>query len=218
MGWGKERGRHRSRSRLQALSCRHRARREVPAHELWDHDLAEVGRLTDCATPAPWLLKFFNVYFWERDRECTGEVQKERETQKPKQAPGSELLAQSLTQSSNSWTARSWSERSWMLNWLSHLDAPILVWILTALAGPHPFAAWRWVCQGLGLPRTCCFLSVALFHPFQTIWTSVTIVHGRNSKASSLARRSFLFLIIPISSSGIISNSSSLKPNSLYSS
>ena len=36
-----------------------------------------------------------------------GEGQRERETQNPKQAPGSELSAQSLTWGSNPWTVRS---------------------------------------------------------------------------------------------------------------
>ena len=38
---------------------------------------------------------------FERDRAQTGEGQRERETQNPKQAPGSELSAQSPTQGSN---------------------------------------------------------------------------------------------------------------------
>ena len=40
--WGRvrERGRHRIRSRLQALSCQHRARRGALTHEPWDHDLS----------------------------------------------------------------------------------------------------------------------------------------------------------------------------------
>ena len=47
----------------------------------------------------------------ERERESTraeaSEGQRERETQNLKQAPGSELSAQSPTWGSNSWTARS---------------------------------------------------------------------------------------------------------------
>ena len=40
--WGRdrERGRHRIWSRLQALSCQHRARRGAQTHELWDNDLS----------------------------------------------------------------------------------------------------------------------------------------------------------------------------------
>ena len=38
---------------------------------------------------------FFNVYLWETDRAPVGEEQRERETQNPKQAPRSELSAQS---------------------------------------------------------------------------------------------------------------------------
>ena len=46
----------------------------------------------------------------ERDRTQAEEGQRERETQNLKQAPGSELSAQSLMQGSNSWTARSGPE------------------------------------------------------------------------------------------------------------
>ena len=66
------------------------------------------------------LFKFFLlfIYFWERERErerernrvWVEEGQIERETQNPKQAPGSELSAQSLTQGSNSPTMRWWPE------------------------------------------------------------------------------------------------------------
>ena len=49
---------------------------------------------------------FFNAFILEREREGdrvqVGEGQRERETQNLKQAPGSELLAQSLTWGSNS--------------------------------------------------------------------------------------------------------------------
>ena len=37
---GRERGRHRIQSRLQALSCQHRAQCRAWNHELWDHDLS----------------------------------------------------------------------------------------------------------------------------------------------------------------------------------
>ena len=37
-GRGRERGRHRIQSRLQALSCQHRARRGARTHRLQDHD------------------------------------------------------------------------------------------------------------------------------------------------------------------------------------
>ena len=56
---------------------------------------------------------FFNVYLifeTERDRAWMGQGQRERETQNPKQAPGSERSAQSPTRGSNSRTARSWPE------------------------------------------------------------------------------------------------------------
>ena len=56
------------------------------------------------------------VYFWETeterdgDRVWAGEGQRERETQNRKQAPGSELPAQSPTWGSNLQAVRSWPE------------------------------------------------------------------------------------------------------------
>ena len=54
----RERGRHRLGNRLQALSHQPRARRGARTPEPRDRDLAEVGRLTDCATQAPHLTTF----------------------------------------------------------------------------------------------------------------------------------------------------------------
>ena len=59
-GRGRERGRHRIGNRLQALSHQPRARRGARTHGPRDRDLAEVGRLTDCATQAPLFLPFLN--------------------------------------------------------------------------------------------------------------------------------------------------------------
>ena len=54
------------------------------------------------------------IYFWERDRQTdrmwAEEGWRERETQNPKLAPGSQLPAQSPTWGSNTWTVRSWPE------------------------------------------------------------------------------------------------------------
>ena len=98
---------------------------------------AEVGRLTDWATQAAlWyevlrILLFLKIlltfiHFWEteRDRVQAGEGQRERETQNLKEAPGSELSAQSPTRGSNSRTARSWPGWSRPLNRLSHPGTP----------------------------------------------------------------------------------------------
>ena len=51
--------------------------------------------------------KFFNVYLFLRQSTSGEGAEKERETQNPKQIPGSELSAQSPTQGSNSHTVRS---------------------------------------------------------------------------------------------------------------
>ena len=52
-GRGRERGRHRIGNKLQAPSHQPRARRGARTHGPRDRDLAEVGRLTDCATQVP---------------------------------------------------------------------------------------------------------------------------------------------------------------------
>ena len=55
--WGRdrERGRHGIRSRLQALSCQHRAWHGARTHELWDHDLSRswtLNQLTNLGAPS----------------------------------------------------------------------------------------------------------------------------------------------------------------------
>uniref|UniRef100_A0ABI7Y262 Uncharacterized protein n=1 Tax=Felis catus TaxID=9685 RepID=A0ABI7Y262_FELCA len=59
---GRERGRHRIGNRLQALSHQPRARRGARTHGPRDRDLAEVGRLTDCATQAPLEFSFLKSF------------------------------------------------------------------------------------------------------------------------------------------------------------
>ena len=59
---------------------------------------------------------FLNVFIFERERETQhrqGKGQRERETRSLKQAPGSELSAQSPTRGWNSQTTRSWPEPKW---------------------------------------------------------------------------------------------------------
>ena len=58
--------------------------------------------------------------------EWDGEGQRERETQNPKQAPGSKLSAQSPMRGLNPQTVRSWSEWSPALIQLSHPGAPFV--------------------------------------------------------------------------------------------
>ena len=55
----RERGRHRIGNRLQALSHQPRAWRRARTQGPRDRDLAEIGRLTDCASQAP-----LNNVFW----------------------------------------------------------------------------------------------------------------------------------------------------------
>ena len=50
------------------------------------------------------------IYFWDRESQSMNGGGSERGRQNLKQAPGSELSAQSPTWGSNSWTTRSWPE------------------------------------------------------------------------------------------------------------
>ena len=80
------------------------------------------------------------IYLWETERGRVGaeEGQRERETQNTKQAAGSELSAQSLTQGPNSQTARSWPEpKSGRLNRLSHPGIPPKFIIFKLNIGAH---------------------------------------------------------------------------------
>ena len=67
---------------------------------------------------------FMFIYFWERekerDRAWVGERQRARETQNPKQAPGSELSAESRTWGLNSQTRceiMTWAEVRHLTDW-----------------------------------------------------------------------------------------------------
>ena len=64
------------------------------------------------------------IYFWEtdRDRAGVGEGQRENETQNLKQAPGSELSAQSPMWGSNSQTEiMTWAEVGCLTNWATQV-------------------------------------------------------------------------------------------------
>ena len=79
---GRERGRHRIRNRLQALSHQPRARHGARTPGPRDRDLAEVECLTDCATQAPQLFVFLNLFlffFFESEREQASRGGAERE-------------------------------------------------------------------------------------------------------------------------------------------
>ena len=67
-GLGAERGRHRIRSRLQAPSRQHRARRRARTHEPWAHDLSRsqmFNRLSHPGARRLSLLLFMAVTVWE---------------------------------------------------------------------------------------------------------------------------------------------------------
>ena len=78
-GGGAERGRHRIGNRLQAPSHQPRARHGARTPGPRDRDLAEVGRLTDCATQAPREFFFLTFYSFLRQRETEREQGRDRE-------------------------------------------------------------------------------------------------------------------------------------------
>ena len=104
-GRSRERRRHRIRSRLQALSCQHRAQSGAWTHVPWDHDLSwswTLNRLSHPGTPM--------LFIFETEREHTHKPWRGRQKgrENPKQAPGSELSTQSPSRGLNPQTARSW--------------------------------------------------------------------------------------------------------------
>ena len=79
-GWGRERGRHGIRSRLQAPSCQHRAQRGAQTREPQDHDLSRSRPLNRPSHPgAPSLSLFLNVYLFLKERETGCEWGRGRE-------------------------------------------------------------------------------------------------------------------------------------------
>ena len=64
------------------------------------------------------------IYFWETDRLRAGEGQTERETQNPKQAPGSELSAQSPMWAPNlEYDIMTWAKVGSLTDWTT--QAPL---------------------------------------------------------------------------------------------
>ena len=125
----RERGRHRIGSRLQALSCQHRARHGARAHKPWDHDLSWSWMLNQLSYPDTPLLKCFNVFERERERE------RERrrvsgggaERGRPRIRSRLQALSCQHTAWHGAWTHKPWDHdlsRSWMLNQLSYPGAP----------------------------------------------------------------------------------------------
>ena len=133
-GRGRERRRHRIPSRLQALSCQHRARCGTRTHKLWDRDLTWSRMLNRLSHPGAPVSLFFNVslficylfiYFliyWEREREREREREWVEEGQRQKERDTPKLTVQSPMQGSIPWTVRWLPElkSSQMLNRLSH--------------------------------------------------------------------------------------------------
>ena len=80
------------------------------------------------------LFIYFHLQLFLRetaDRVWAGEEERGRETQNPKQAPGSDLSAQSPTQGSNSQTEiMSWTEAGSLTNWATQapLDLNMSLW------------------------------------------------------------------------------------------
>ena len=131
---GAERGRHRIRSRLQALSCQHRARSGAWTHKLWDDDLSRsrmLNRLNDPGAPVVVVVFFKCLFIFERDRDRVqvGEGQREGDTIPSRlQALSCQHRTQCKAQTHElgdhdlSW--------SWTLNRLSHPGASVFCFVL----------------------------------------------------------------------------------------
>ena len=133
--WGKsrERRRHRIRSRLQALSCQHKARCGAQTHKPWDHDLSRswtLNWLNQLGAPQLYFLffnYFLNVYFVFGERET--EHERERGRERGRHRIGSRLQALSCLNTTwcGAWTQEPWDhDLNWSqtLNRLSHPGAP----------------------------------------------------------------------------------------------
>ena len=98
-GRGRERGRHRIWSRLQALSCQHRAWCGARTHKLRDHDLSWSQKLNWLSHPGAPVNKYFSFWcnlvffslffycfiiiflFWERETESEQGRHREGDTE-----------------------------------------------------------------------------------------------------------------------------------------
>ena len=137
-------------------------------------------------------------FILERDRAWVREGQRERETKNLKQAPGSELSAQSPTQGSNPWTVRSWPEPKSGAQPTEPRRSPIscpfvqkLVTILCTLS-PGPFylslSDTCWLVSGLTLHYNGCtvmsftgplltHILVAVFGPYSQCFRKSVSLH-----------------------------------------
>ena len=109
VGEGRERGRPRIGSRLQARSCPHRAQHGVQTHEPWDHDPSQSwvpNQLNHPGTPRILFLKC-SFILRGREREQGRSREREGERENSKEVPHS---AQSPTRGSIPWTMRSQPE------------------------------------------------------------------------------------------------------------
>ena len=180
LGRGRERGRHRIWSRIQALSCQHRARYGARTHEPRDSDLSRSQMLNQPSHPGAPEVLIFKVYlFWEREREREREHKQAGEGQRESAQAGSEPTVQSPTQGSNSWT---WAKiKSHSLNRLSHPGTPeVLLFktgrmgddfelsspkklLATISKGKKPMKIWGNACQTIK-----CWFSKSGFSGLQT--------------------------------------------------
>ena len=127
-GRGRETGRHRIWSRLQALSCQHRARHGAWTHKPRDHHLSQSWTLNGLShRGAPEELLFNAHLFFERETETEYELGRGRE--RGRLNPQNRLQALSCQHRARrgAWTREPWDHDlslSWMPNWPSYPGAP----------------------------------------------------------------------------------------------
>ena len=127
-GGGSERGRHRSRSRLQDTSCQHRAWRRARTHKPWDHVLSQswtLSQLNHLGTPN-FLKKCLFIFERVRDRARAGEGQREGD---PESETGSGLRAVSTEPDVGLETTdreiMTWAEVGPLTNWATQAPPEI---------------------------------------------------------------------------------------------
>ena len=130
-GRGRERGRHRIPSRLQTLSCQHRARHGAQTHGPRNHDLSWSRPHNWLSHPGAPIKKFLMfTYFWDRERQSVSRGGAEREGDRIRsrlQAPSCQHRAWRGAQTHGPRDHDlSWSQP---LNRMSHPGTPVVIFL-----------------------------------------------------------------------------------------
>ena len=150
-----------------------------------------------CSLALKIFLMFIFIFGTERDRAWAGGAERERETQNQKQAPGSELSAQSPTRGSNPWTVRSWPEPKSDAQPTEPPRSPRLALLtMTKVEDVHTIS----ISILSSLPGAWCDSNVGSIFHLSICWTWMASVYileiGRDIKANLHAIRFLSELVI----------------------